>query len=51
MKKYNIIETSFLRKTKIMEGDFEKSYFTKADKRTLSSAGGGSSNPQKRRPQ
>lgn len=37
LKKYNIIETSFLRKTKIMEGDFEKSYFTKADKRTLSS--------------
>ena len=30
-----IIETGFLRKTKIMEGDFEKSYFTKADKRTL----------------
>lgn len=37
LKKYNIIETGFLRKTKIMEGDFEKSYFTKADKRTLSS--------------
>lgn len=36
LKKYNIIETGFLRKTKIMEGDFEKSYFTKADKRTLS---------------
>lgn len=35
LKKYNIIETGFLRKTKIMEGDFEKSYFTKADKRTL----------------
>ena len=31
-----IIETGFLKKTKIMEGDFEKSYFTKADKRTLS---------------
>lgn len=37
LKKYNIIETGFLRKTKIIEGDFEKSYFTKADKRTLSS--------------
>lgn len=37
LKKYNIIETGFLRKTKILEGDFEKSYFTKADKRTLSS--------------
>ena len=35
LKKYNIIETGFLQKTKIMEGDFEKSYFTKADKRTL----------------
>lgn len=35
LKKYNIIETGFLRKTKIMEGDYEKSYFTKADKRTL----------------
>lgn len=36
LKRYNIIETGFLRKTKIMEGDFEKSYFTKADKRTIS---------------
>lgn len=36
LKKYKIIETGFLRKTKILEGDFEKSYFTKADKRTLS---------------
>lgn len=35
LKKYRIIETGFLRKTKIMEGDYEKSYFTKADKRTL----------------
>lgn len=30
-----IIKTGFLRKTKIMEGDFEKNYFTRADKRTL----------------
>lgn len=30
-----IIETGFLRKTKVMEGNFDKSYFTKADKRTL----------------
>ncbi|MBQ9217984.1 MAG: hypothetical protein IJ613_07320 [Muribaculaceae bacterium] len=36
LKQNNIIETGFLKKTKIMEGDFEKSYFTKADKRTLS---------------
>ena len=36
LKNNRIIETGFLKKTKIMEGDFEKSYFTKADKRTLS---------------
>ena len=35
LKNHHIIETGFLKKTKIMEGDFEKSYFTKADKRTL----------------
>lgn len=35
LKANKIIETGFLRKTKIMESDFEKSYFTKADKRTL----------------
>jgi hypothetical protein len=35
LKKNDIIESGFLRKTKIMEGDFEMSYFTKADKRTL----------------
>lgn len=35
LKNNKIIETGFLRKTKIMEGDFEKAYFTKADKRTL----------------
>ena len=35
LKQNNIIEKKFLRKTKIMEKDFEKSYFTKADKRTL----------------
>lgn len=37
LKNNKIIESGFLRKTKIMEGDFEKSYFTKADKRSLSS--------------
>ncbi|MEG0011327.1 MAG: hypothetical protein RR061_08855 [Muribaculaceae bacterium] len=36
LKKNKIVESGFLRKTKIMEGDFEKSYFTKADKRTIS---------------
>lgn len=35
LKKNKIIETGFLRKTKIMQGDFETSYFTKADRRTL----------------
>lgn len=30
-----IIETGFLRKTKIMESDFDRGFFTKADKRTL----------------
>lgn len=30
-----IIETGFLRKTKIMEGDFDRKFFTRADKRTL----------------
>lgn len=36
LKNHKIIETGFLRKTKILEGDFEMSYFTKADRRTLS---------------
>ena len=31
----NIIKTGFLRKTKIMQGDYELSYLTHADKRTL----------------
>lgn len=35
LKKNKIIETGFLRKTKIMESDYSKSYFTRADKRTL----------------
>lgn len=36
LKDHKIIETGFLRKTKILEGDFEMAYFTKADRRTLS---------------
>jgi chromosome segregation ATPase len=36
LKNNKIIETGFLRKTKILQGDFEMSYFTKADRRTLS---------------
>ena len=35
LKDNKIIESGFLRKTKIMESDYEKSYFTKADKRSL----------------
>lgn len=35
LKENKIIESGFLRKTKIMESDYEKSYFTKADKRSL----------------
>lgn len=36
LKEHKIIETGFLRKTKIMQGDFEKDFFTVADKRNLS---------------
>ena len=36
LKKNKIIETGFMRKDKILEGDFEMAYFTKADRRTLS---------------
>lgn len=36
LQSHKIIQTGFLRKTKIMEGDYAQSYFTKADKRTLS---------------
>lgn len=35
LKDNNIIKTGFLRKTKVMESDYELSYFTRADKRTL----------------
>ena len=36
LKEHKLIETGFLRKTKVLPGDFEESYFTKVDKRTLS---------------
>ena len=36
LKDNKIIESGFLRKTKILQGDYERSYFTKADRRTLS---------------
>ena len=35
LKEHKILEKKFLSKTKVMEGDFDKSYFTKADKRSL----------------
>ncbi|MBO4941968.1 MAG: hypothetical protein J6C95_00885 [Muribaculaceae bacterium] len=35
LKDNGIIESGFLRKTKIMEGEFDRAFFTKADKRTL----------------
>lgn len=36
LKAAKIIETGFLRKAKIMKGEFDPNYFTTADKRTLS---------------
>ena len=36
LKEHKILEGGFLRKTKLMEGEFDKNFFTKADKRTLS---------------
>ncbi|MBD5214895.1 MAG: hypothetical protein HDS75_08780 [Bacteroidales bacterium] len=36
LKEHKLIETGFLRKTKVLPGDFEEEYFTKVDKRTLS---------------
>lgn len=38
LKEHDIIEGGgFLRKTKILQGDFDKNYFTRADRRTLTS--------------
>lgn len=37
LREYNIIETGFLRRTKLMEGDFDRNFFTTSDKRTLTS--------------
>lgn len=36
LKEHKLIESGFLRKTKILPEDFEQSYFTKADKRNMS---------------
>lgn len=35
LKDRHIIETGFLRKTKLLKGDFDQSFFNTADKRTL----------------
>lgn len=35
LKKSNIIKTGFLRKTQILPSDYDANYFTRADKRTL----------------
>lgn len=35
LKDQKILENGFLKKTKVLESDFNKDYFTKADKRTL----------------
>lgn len=36
LKDHNILETGFLRKKKLLPSDFDQSFFTVADKRTLS---------------
>ncbi|MBD5280970.1 MAG: hypothetical protein HDS35_10575 [Bacteroides sp.] len=36
LKKNDLLEKKFLGRTKVLKGDFNESYFTKADKRTLS---------------
>lgn len=35
LKEHKIIDKKFLGKTKIMEGDYDRDYFTRADKRSL----------------
>ncbi len=37
LQSHNIIKSSFLRKTKILQGDFERNYFTSIDKRNFKS--------------
>lgn len=36
LKEHKILESGFLKKTKIMKSDFDQNFFTKADKRNLS---------------
>lgn len=35
LKQHKILETGFLRKSKLLKGDFDQSFFNKADKRNL----------------
>lgn len=35
LKDHNILKSGFLRKQKVLDNDFDKSFFTRADKRTL----------------
>ena len=35
LKEHSILEKKFLSHTKVLEGNFDRSYFTRADKRTL----------------
>lgn len=37
LKDHKILESGFLRKTKLMKGEFDQGFFTTADKRTLTS--------------
>lgn len=37
LKAHKILESGFLKKTKILKGEFDKSFFTTGDKRTLTS--------------
>lgn len=37
LKAHKILETGFLRKSKLLKGDFDQSFFVTADKRTLTS--------------
>lgn len=37
LKEHKILETGFLRKSKLMKGEFDQKFFTQADKRTLNS--------------
>lgn len=46
LKSHKLLESGFLKKTKVMAGDYDTSYFTVADKRTLNSINLGSKKAQ-----